>query len=160
MTSNAQIIITTPVCNLLIEASDKGIRKISKVRSNTKVPRRTTNQCQTKILTQARSALKAFFAGSTSALESLPLDIEGTEFQKKTWKALRKIPSGEVCSYSKIAKQIGKSKAARAVGTACGKNPILLAIPCHRVIAADGSLGGFTGGLPLKRALLKFENPQ
>jgi methylated-DNA-[protein]-cysteine S-methyltransferase len=81
----------------------------------------------------------------------------GTAFQRKVWRALTKIPYGQTRSYAWVARAIGAPKALRAVGTACGANPVPLIIPCHRVIASDGSLGGFGGGLRLKRRLLRLE---
>jgi len=86
------------------------------------------------------------------------LDFSGaTEFQKQVWQAAQRIPQGETRSYGWIAKQIGKPRAARAVGQALGKNPFLIIVPCHRVIAGDGTLGGFGCGLPAKKKLLKME---
>jgi methylated-DNA-[protein]-cysteine S-methyltransferase len=86
------------------------------------------------------------------------LDFSGaTGFQKQVWQAAQLIPHGETRSYGWIAKQIGKPKAARAVGQALGKNPFLIVVPCHRVIAGDGTLGGFGCGLPAKQKLLKLE---
>lgn len=88
----------------------------------------------------------------------IPVDLStGTIFQRKVWHALTKIPYGETRSYGWIAKQIGKPKASRAVGAACGANPVPVIVPCHRVIAGDGSIGGFGGGLPMKRRLLALE---
>ena len=85
-----------------------------------------------------------------------PLDLSaGTEFQKRVWNALRKISLGETKSYGEIARQIGKPRAVRAVGGACGANPIPVLVPCHRVLAANKKLGGFSGGLDWKRDLLK-----
>lgn len=81
----------------------------------------------------------------------------GTPFQKKVWRAIQKIPYGETRSYLWIAKKIGKPKAMRAVGQACGANPLPLLIPCHRVVASHQKIGGFTGGLLLKRRLLQLE---
>jgi O-6-methylguanine DNA methyltransferase len=87
-----------------------------------------------------------------------PLDWTGrTEFQKSVWRALQKISSGKTKSYGEIAAVIGKPKAVRAVGGACGANPIPVLVPCHRVLAANGKLGGFSGGLDWKRALLARE---
>ena len=88
----------------------------------------------------------------------MPLDLSaGTQFQQQVWQALRTIPRGETRSYAWVARQIGRPKAARAVGAACGANPVLLLVPCHRVVASDGTLGGFSCGLPLKRRLLALE---
>jgi methylated-DNA-[protein]-cysteine S-methyltransferase len=86
------------------------------------------------------------------------LDFSGaTVFQRQVWQAAQQIPHGETRSYGWIAKQIGKPRAARAVGQALGKNPFLVIVPCHRVIAGDGTLGGFGCGLPAKQKLLKLE---
>jgi methylated-DNA-[protein]-cysteine S-methyltransferase len=87
----------------------------------------------------------------------LPLEAEGTDFQKKVWKELARIPYGETRSYKDIAIAIKNPKACRAVGTANGKNPLSIIVPCHRVISADGSMGGFGGGLDIKEKLLVIE---
>jgi O-6-methylguanine DNA methyltransferase len=89
-----------------------------------------------------------------------PLDLAGTEFQKSVWNALRKISTGRTKSYGEIARAIGKPKAVRAVGGACGANPIPIFVPCHRVLAANKKLGGFSGGLDWKRSLLAREGIQ
>ena len=87
-----------------------------------------------------------------------PLDLDsGTEFQVKVWNAMTKIPMGKTQSYSEIAARVRRAKAARAVGNACGANPIPLLVPCHRVLAAGGKLGGFGGGLDWKKRLLSAE---
>jgi len=86
-----------------------------------------------------------------------PLDLAGTEFQKSVWNALRKISFGKTKSYGEIAQAIGKPKAVRAVGGACGANPVRVLVPCHRVLAAHGKIGGFGGGLDWKRKLLARE---
>jgi methylated-DNA-[protein]-cysteine S-methyltransferase len=87
----------------------------------------------------------------------LPLDLRGTEFQESVWKALLEIPYGETCTYQDLARSIGKPKAVRAVGSANGANPIPLIVPCHRVIATGGKLGGYGGGLEAKARLLAME---
>jgi AraC family transcriptional regulator of adaptative response/methylated-DNA-[protein]-cysteine methyltransferase len=87
----------------------------------------------------------------------LPLDIRGTAFQRRVWEALRRIPLGATATYAEIAQAIGAPKAVRAVGRACGSNPIALAIPCHRVVGSNGSLTGYRGGIERKRALLAKE---
>jgi O-6-methylguanine DNA methyltransferase len=102
------------------------------------------------------AALKQVLAGR-SPKSFPPLDLAGTKFQKSVWNALRKIPAGKTKSYSEIARAIGKTKAVRAVGGACGANPIPVLIPCHRVVAANKKLGGFSGGLNRKRELLARE---
>jgi O-6-methylguanine DNA methyltransferase len=103
------------------------------------------------------TALKAVLAGR-AAKTLPPLDWSGkTEFQKSVWRALRKIRRGQTRSYGEIARAIGKPKAVRAVGGACGANPIPVLVPCHRVLAANGKIGGFSGGLNRKRELLARE---
>ena len=101
--------------------------------------------------------LKAYFEEKLREF-SIPLRLFGTDFQKSVWNALQTIPYGETISYGELAKKIEKPGAMRAVGNANGKNPIPIIIPCHRVIQADGSIGGFFGGLDIKRKLLELEN--
>lgn len=103
--------------------------------------------------------LKEYFAGKLTAFD-LPVDPGGTTFQSQVWAALQRIPYGETISYLELARRIGNEKAVRAVGLANGANPIAVIIPCHRVIGANGSLVGFGGGLPTKRALLDLERGQ
>lgn len=88
----------------------------------------------------------------------LPLDVRGTAFQKRVWAALSEIPPGETTTYAALAMRIGNPKAVRAVGSACGANPLGVAVPCHRALRADGGLGGYYWGLPRKKALLKRES--
>jgi O-6-methylguanine DNA methyltransferase len=97
--------------------------------------------------------VKTMFGGAPA----LTLQMTGTKFQHAVWKALIDIPAGKTVSYADIARGIRKPKAARAVGTACGANPVPILVPCHRVIATDGTLGGFGGGLLLKRTMLEAE---
>jgi methylated-DNA-[protein]-cysteine S-methyltransferase len=105
----------------------------------------------------AVTALGRYFDGDLGALDRIPVDAGGTEFQARVWKALRDIPVGTTCSYAALARAVGKPEAVRAVGAANGRNPISLVIPCHRVIASDGTLCGYGGGLPRKRWLLVHE---
>ncbi|MBB3112616.1 O-6-methylguanine DNA methyltransferase [Paenibacillus phyllosphaerae] len=107
-------------------------------------------------IAEARRQLGEFFAGERQAFE-LPLDLWGTDFQKKVWKALTEVPFGQVCSYKDIAEAIGQPKAVRAVGGANNRNPIPVIVPCHRIIGASGALVGYGGGLPIKTYLLQLE---
>lgn len=100
--------------------------------------------------------LNAYFAGKRTEFE-IELDLRGTEFQQRVWKALLTIPYGETRSYGEIAEQIGAPGAARAVGLANGHNPIAIIVPCHRVIGANGKLTGYGGGLNRKQVLLDLE---
>ncbi len=108
-------------------------------------------------LKAARGAVEAYLRGTRRDF-GLPLDL-GTQplFRVKVWQALQAIPYGRVRSYGWVARRIGRPNAARAVGAACGANPVPLLVPCHRVVAGDGSLGGFSGGLSNKKRLLKLE---
>lgn len=111
---------------------------------------------RTELLEEAERQLQEYFAGRLQHFD-LPLYPQGTEFQKKVWKALMSIPYGETRSYGEIAKQIGNEKAVRAVGGANHVNPISIVIPCHRVIGKNGSLTGYGGGLKIKETLLTLE---
>jgi methylated-DNA-[protein]-cysteine S-methyltransferase len=104
----------------------------------------------------AARQLAEYFAGCRTSFD-LPLDVTGTPFQRQVWAELQRIPYGETISYSELAERIGSPKAVRAVGAANGRNPVPIIVPCHRVIAANGGLQGFGGGLEAKRLLLDLE---
>ena len=144
-----ECIIETPVGNLLLRETDLGILEIS-----------FTDQpaCMNdgRFLKMAADQLEEYFSGKRTVFE-LPLDLRGTAFQKQVWEALCRIPFGETRSYQEIACGIGRPKAVRAVGMACHVNPVVIAVPCHRVIGKNGSLTGFGGGLDRKSFLLNFE---
>lgn len=112
---------------------------------------------ETVLIEKAYEELMEYFSGKRQTFD-LPLHVEGTEFQMQVWKALQEIPYGETCSYKEIAIKTGRPKACRAVGGACHSNPILIMIPCHRVIGTNGSMTGFGGGIPVKEQLLKLES--
>lgn len=109
------------------------------------------------LLAEARRQLAAYFAGELKHFD-LPLAPNGTDFQRRVWSALRKIPFGTAISYLDLARRVGNAAAVRAVGAANGRNPIPIIVPCHRVIGSNGSLTGFGGGLDRKRWLLQHEN--
>ena len=104
-----------------------------------------------------RDTLTRYFAGDLALLDTIPVELNGTPFQKTVWTALRRIPCGSTISYAELARRIGEPRAVRAVGTANGANPVAVIVPCHRVIGADGSLTGYGGGLDRKRWLLAHE---
>jgi methylated-DNA-[protein]-cysteine S-methyltransferase len=104
----------------------------------------------------AVAQLTEYFAGKRRRFE-LPLDLRGTPFQLAVWEALLRIPYGNTCTYAELARAVGRPAAVRAVGAANGANPIALVVPCHRVVATGGKLGGYGGGLPLKARLLALE---
>ncbi len=113
-------------------------------------------QTKTPLLVKAKDQLERYFDGDNSKF-ALPLIPHGTPFQQKVWAAMRKIPYGHTASYGDLAKSLGS--AARAIGRSCGQNPLPILIPCHRVVGADGRLGGYSGGdgLETKTALLRLE---
>ena len=139
-------------------SSSKGIRNISinlktkpyELLNATRVPKDDSNLCGVFL------QLKEYFNKERKTFE-LQLEIIGTEFQKKVWKELLKIPYGETISYKELSIRIGNLKSIRAVGKANGSNPLPIVIPCHRVIGADGKLVGYGGGLDVKEKLLKLE---
>lgn len=109
-------------------------------------------------LKEIRQKILAFIAGE-AVLARVPVDIRGTVFQRRVWNELARIPRGETRSYQQIARAIGKPRAVRAVGSACGANPVALVIPCHRALRSDGGLGGYAWGVERKRRLLAAEKP-
>jgi methylated-DNA-[protein]-cysteine S-methyltransferase len=137
-----------------VSISDDGEESIDGIYlPNCNLPFRECRECY--VLTEAARQIDEYLTGKRISFD-LPLKIDGTDFQKSVWSELCKIPYGETASYSDIAKRIGRPGAFRAVGSACGANPIPLIIPCHRVVASIG-LGGFAGGLALKRKLMEIE---
>ncbi|MGH8797701.1 MAG: methylated-DNA--[protein]-cysteine S-methyltransferase, partial [Caldimonas sp.] len=108
------------------------------------------------LLTRVGEQLHAYFDGTSKTFD-VPLDLQGTPFQRAVWQALLAIEPGTTRSYADIAREIGKPVAMRAVGAAVGKNPVSILVPCHRVIGSNGSLTGYAGGLDRKTALLRLE---
>jgi methylated-DNA-[protein]-cysteine S-methyltransferase len=148
-----QEIFETPVGPLYLVASEKGLRGLCWKNKNTQsAPGRAAEE----ILRDTRAQLAEYFRGKRTAFD-LPLDMDGTEFQLQVWRELQKIPYGKTISYRELATRVRNPKACRAVGTANGRNPVPIIVPCHRVIAADGTLGGYTGGLMIKTKLLDLE---
>ena len=120
-------------------------------------PRRAADAVRDGVpLREVRRQLEEYFAGERQEF-SIALKMDGTDFQRRVWEALRGIPFGGTTSYGDIARRIGHPRAVRAVGLANGRNPISIIVPCHRVIGADGSLTGYGGGLERKRFLLALE---
>lgn len=138
---------------LEIELGNGTIQRLIVVESCSKISKRTG------YFTEVAKQLDEYFAGKRTKFE-LKISPKGTEFQKKVWEELLKIPYGKTKSYQEIAEAVGKPKAQRAVGSACNKNPILLIIPCHRVVSKTGKLTGFACGIDRKEQLLKMESNQ
>lgn len=150
--------VDTPVGRLLIAADGGRICRVAFPEGGrARAPELGWKECAEGALGIAVQQLREYFAGQRTAFE-LPLAPEGTPFQRRVWNCLRSIPYGDTISYAELARRAGHPKAARAVGAANGANRLPILIPCHRVIAADGSLGGFSGGLEIKRRLLALES--
>jgi methylated-DNA-[protein]-cysteine S-methyltransferase len=149
------LVIASPVGKLRLVASEKGLVAID-VRSNTAQVETSQNASAQAILKKTKQQLDQYFAGKRTSFD-VALDLVGTEFQVKAWRALCRIPFGKTISYGQQAANIKKPKAFRAVGSANGKNPIPIIVPCHRVVASDGSLGGYSLGLKMKKQLLALE---
>jgi len=140
--------MNSPLGWLTLIATERALTEIRFGKSAKKTP-------ENSILKETREQLEEYFAGNRKDF-SLPLEPDGTPFQKKVWKALAKINFGKAKSYGAIAKSIKRPNSYRAVGNAVGRNPLSIIVPCHRVVATNG-LGGFTGGLTKKKALLRLE---
>ena len=148
--------IDTPAGRLLLAAGEHGLRSIH---FGEELPRCKKSELwmeSPEILRPYAEQLNAYFRGELREF-TCKLDLEGTEFQKKCWNALLRIPYGKTCSYAEIARQIGSPRSFRAVGQANHHNPIPIIVPCHRVITSGGTLGGYGGGLAVKEMLLQLE---
>lgn len=148
-----QYIFQSEIGPLHFVASEKGLQGIFWKKQLAPLVKSSSEH---PVLKQAVKEVQEYLSGKRKKFE-VSLDIQGTEFQMRVWKQLQQIPYGKTVSYSDIAKGIKNEKAVRAVGTANGRNPLSLIVPCHRVIAADGTLGGYAGGLSIKTKLLKIE---
>ncbi len=148
----------SPFCDLTLAGTPKGVTRLFLHSGQEQTPfqRPSTWQENSHVLINFVQQLQEYFGGNRQEF-TIPIVLEGTDFQKKVWQELQKIPYGEVRSYKDIARAIGNEKAARAVGVANNKNPIPIIIPCHRVIGSNGSLTGFAHGVVLKRRLLAHE---
>jgi len=147
----AQTVLDSPIGPLGLVASDAGLQAVLFDARALEPEGRST------VLDDAARQLDAYFGGELVSFD-LPLDLHGTEFQRRCWLALATIPYGQTVSYGEQARRLGLGPdAARAVGSANGSNPVPIVLPCHRVIGADGSLTGFGGGLHVKRFLLEHE---
>jgi methylated-DNA-[protein]-cysteine S-methyltransferase len=146
-----------PTGVLSLIATDDGLEQI---RFDATFPEDAVHAGSHPVLVETERQLNAYFARDLREFD-LPLDMKGTPFQIRVWRALLKIPYGETRSYAQQARVVGAPDAVRAVGAANGRNPIPIVVPCHRVIGSNGKLTGFGGGLPLKRWLLDLEsNPR
>lgn len=145
-----ELIIDSPLGNLRIVASQDAIHSLT----FTDLP--ISNKSDTDLLTSTSKQLDEFFSGVRKKFD-LPLAPEGSDFQQRVWQALQEIPFGKTVTYGELSEKLGDPNAVRAVGTANGKNPIAIIIPCHRVIGSDQKLTGYAGGIERKRWLLQHE---
>jgi len=157
--------LDTPIGTLWMACSEQGVCRLvfPGERAQAMIERWLAVHQPTHGLTAAKTLLKRtgtelgeYFAGTRHAF-TLPLDLQGSAFHQRVWRALTQIPYGHTISYGKLAHGLDAPKAARAVGAACGANPVPIIAPCHRVLGSDGALHGFGGGLPVKAWLLRHE---
>ena len=150
--AHASISFDSPIGAITVEASNEKITRLT-------IGQRSPDLGSSKTLGEAKKQLTAYFAGRLTKFE-LPLELQGTEFQKAVWKQISKIGYGKTLSYADIAAKIGKPLASRAVGGAVGSNPVPIIVGCHRVLGASGRITGYSGGdgLPTKRWLLTLED--
>jgi len=154
--------LDTPIGRVTLIASTEGLTHIlfeGQEPADIGIDRPVPTVHDNAILATAASQLSEYFAGQRRDFDVV-LDLRGTEFQVDAWMALATIPYGETVTYAHQAELIGRPTAVRAVGTANGRNPIPIVLPCHRVIGTDGSLTGYAGGLDLKRRLIDLERSQ
>lgn len=144
-----ELVINSPIGPILLRANEKFLLFLDFTK------KKSGNQTSNLILLKAKSELKEYFSGTLEKF-SIPFEARGTEFQKKVWIELQKIPYGKSLSYGELASKVGGKNYARAVGSAVGKNPLAIIIPCHRILAANG-IGGFSGGINIKNKLMEIE---
>jgi methylated-DNA-[protein]-cysteine S-methyltransferase len=151
--------LQAPFGMLTVVASDRGVRYITfeeDAHPKSYVDMVVRDDSEHPVVASALMQLREYLAGDRTSFD-LPLDLQGTDFQVEAWNALAKIPFGSTMSYAQQAASIGRPKATRAIGSANGRNPVVIVLPCHRVIGANGSLTGFGGGLHVKSWLLDLE---
>lgn len=149
----------TPVGKLVLAATERALKYIYFGDALPQSKKREVWVEAPHLLRPYEEELQAYFRGQLREF-SCELDLEGTDFQKKCWHTLLRIPYGKTRSYAEIARAVGSPRAFRAVGQANHDNPIPIIVPCHRVITSSGTLGGYGGGLEMKRALLRLEQQQ
>lgn len=146
----------SPAGTLLLAAAERGLAILSFRPQEILASKKLSLARDSAALAPYMAQMREFLAGKRRDFEC-PLDLRGTEFQLRCWNQLLKIPYGEVITYAQLAQRVGSPNGFRAVGHANGQNPIAIIVPCHRVIASDGTLGGYGGGLPMKQWLLDLE---
>jgi methylated-DNA-[protein]-cysteine S-methyltransferase len=156
MSEECCTVMDSPVGRILLRAEGGVLTAIEFQRGRVGKREAPPGAARREPLREAIRQLKAYFRGELQEFD-LEMEAVGTEFQRRTWKALQGIPYGHTISYAELARRIGNPKAVRAVGTANGSNPLSIVIPCHRVIGSDGKLTGYGGGLDIKQQLLELE---
>lgn len=146
----SELVMNSPIGPLLLRANNESLLALDFTKK--KIPTKTNNL----ILLAAKKELDDYFMGKLNKF-TISVDARGTDFQMKVWKELEQIPFGKTLSYGELAEKVGGKNYARAVGTAVGKNPIAIIIPCHRILAFNG-IGGFSGGIKIKQQLLHVES--
>ena len=152
-------VVQTPIDRLVVASDGSAIIGVWMANAEPDDVSWADRRGEDSLLDEARRQLVAYFAGRLRAFD-LPLAPNGTEFQRRVWTELTKIPFGATISYARLARRVSNAAAVRAVGAANGRNPIPIIVPCHRVIGSDGSLTGFGGGLARKQWLLNHEGGQ
>lgn len=149
-------VCSSPVGRLLLVGNAKGLQALQFQDGANPLPIRPTWKKAREPFRVVLEQLKEYFDGSRTRFQ-IPLNLQGTPFQRQVWQALQGIPYGRTVSYGQIAKKVGSPQASRAVGAANGRNPVSIIVPCHRVIGSSGKLVGYGGGLSIKTALLELE---
>jgi methylated-DNA-[protein]-cysteine S-methyltransferase len=153
----------SPIGKLLLVTDETALRALDFEDYEDRLHRLLARFCKGYDLREARppndfsGPMQSYFDGNLTALDTIPVRADGTDFQRLVWTALRDIPSGTTTSYGRLAQRIGRPTAVRAVGAANGANPISIVVPCHRAVAADGHLTKYGGGLERKEWLLRHE---
>jgi methylated-DNA-[protein]-cysteine S-methyltransferase len=143
-------IISSPFGNILLESREGCLSRLQFTQEQ------TDGEILDQVLLSAKEQLEEYFAGKRKNFD-MPIGLGGTDFQRKVWMEVAKIPFGQTMTYMKLSQKLSNPAAIRAVGAAIGANPILVILPCHRILGSDGSLTGYAGGLDIKKALLELE---
>lgn len=153
--------VETPLGTMYLAISDGALREAGFVetwaRPVVEPDEDTSQESLSDEARRVRDAVAAYFEGDVEAIDEIEIDPQGTDFQVAVWRAIREVPAGQTVSYQDIARAVGKPSAYRAVGTATGRNPVGIAVPCHRIVRSDGGLGGYGGGLHRKEWFLEHE---
>jgi methylated-DNA-[protein]-cysteine S-methyltransferase len=147
----------TPMGSLLLTFTANGLAALNFAGEGCKIPSGSPPLNLATLIESVKNELTKYFSKHLVDFNAVPLDLQGTPFQQKVWRELQRIPRGRTVSYKELARRAGSPQGFRAVGQANGRNPVPIIVPCHRVISADGSLGGYSSGLDKKRWLLQHE---